>query len=61
MDAHEGRRLIPIPDICAALGGISRTTVYNLIARGDLVRVNIGTRAFVTSDSLTAYLEKLSA
>jgi hypothetical protein len=45
----------------AELGDTSRTTVYELIKRGDLVKVNIGRRSFVTSKSLAAYVERLSA
>jgi len=42
------------------LGGIGRTTTYELIDRGELVKVNIGRRAFITTESLAAYVEKLS-
>jgi predicted DNA-binding transcriptional regulator AlpA len=43
------------------LGGIGRTTVYELIKRGELVKVNIGRRGFVTSESLAAYVDRLTA
>ena len=43
------------------LGGIGRTTTYELIDRGELVRVNIGRRAFITATSLAAYVDRLSA
>ena len=33
------------------LGGVSRQTVYNLIAAGRLHRVNLGRRAFITAES----------
>lgn len=61
MENAGAQRLLSLPEVSAALGGISRSTVYNLIRTGQLTRVNIGSRAFITSDSLTAYLEKLSA
>ena len=43
------------------LGGVSRTTVYNLIASGDLARVNLGRRAFITGTSLEALIGKIGA
>ncbi|HEY1843002.1 MAG TPA: helix-turn-helix domain-containing protein [Mycobacterium sp.] len=42
------------------LGGIGRTTTYELIDRGELVKVNIGRRAFITAESLAAYVDRLS-
>lgn len=56
----EGRLLIPIPQARADLGGIGRTTIYDLIKRRELVKVNIGTRSFITSESLAAYVDRLS-
>jgi hypothetical protein len=52
--------LIPIPDTCTRLGGISRTTVYELVNRGELVKVNIGTRGFITAESIAAYVDRLT-
>jgi hypothetical protein len=58
------RLLVPItpgPDgVSAALGGIGRTKIYDLIDHGQLVRVNIGRRAFVTAKSIAAYVDRLS-
>jgi hypothetical protein len=42
------------------LGGIGRTTTYELIDRGELVKVNIGRRAFITTESLAAYVDRLT-
>lgn len=53
------RRLVSITDTCRVLGDIGRTTVYELIKRREIVKVNIGSRGFVTAESLEAYLEKL--
>ena len=50
------RRLLSIKDAQSELGGISRTTVYELIKSGELRRVKIGARALITSESLAAYL-----
>jgi hypothetical protein len=54
------RLLVPIADTCADLGGVSRTTVYDLVNRGLLVKVNIGRRGFITAESLVAYVDRLS-
>ncbi len=54
------RLLVPIPDTCAQLGGVSRTTVYELVNNGQLVKVNIGRRGFITAESLNAYVASLS-
>ena len=45
----------------AALGGIGRTTVYELIKRGEIVHVTIGRRGFITAASIDAYIERLTA
>lgn len=58
---HPPKLLFPIDAARWQLGGISRPTLYRLIARGDLVKVNIGVRGFVTADSITAYLDRLTA
>lgn len=54
------RRLLSIPEARSELGGIGHTTIYDLIARGELVKVNIGRRAFVTAESIAAYVDRLS-
>ncbi len=54
------RRLVSIPDSRAELGGIGHTTLYDLINRGFLVKVNIGRRSFITAESLAAYVDSLS-
>lgn len=54
------RRLVAIPEAREILGGIGHTTIYDLIKRRELVKVNIGRRGFVTSESLAAYVDRLS-
>lgn len=54
------RRLVSIPDARAELGGIGHTTIYDLMKRRKLVKVNIGRRSFVTAESLAAYVDSLS-
>lgn len=55
----EGNRLVSIPEARAFLGGIGHTTIYELINRGELLKVNIGRRGFITAESLAAYVNRL--
>lgn len=55
------KRLVPIPEARQEwLGGIGHTKTYDLIKRGLLVKVNIGTRSFITTESLAAYVDSLT-
>jgi hypothetical protein len=60
MTISPGQLLVPIPDTCSKLGGVSRTTVYDLVNQGELIKVNIGRRGFITTESLVAYVDRLS-
>jgi Helix-turn-helix domain len=60
MSTEREQLLIPIPGTCSALGGVSRTTVYDLVNQGQLVKVNIGRRGFITAKSLADYVDRLS-
>jgi excisionase family DNA binding protein len=60
MTTEQKRLLVSIVGSCAELGGVSRTTIYDLVNRGELVKVNIGRRGFITAESLGAYVERLS-
>jgi hypothetical protein len=53
------RRLVPISEACGELGSVSRSMLYELVNRGDLIRVNIGRRSFITADSLAAFIDSL--
>lgn len=53
--------LIGIADAQKYLGGISRPTIYNLINRGEITRVNLGRRAMITRESLARYVDRLGA
>lgn len=55
------KRLVPIPEVGQSLGGIGRTMIYELVKRGEIVKVNIGRRSFITSESLGAYVDRLTA
>jgi excisionase family DNA binding protein len=58
--AHQGDRvLLSIDQARHQLGGISRTTVYELINSGDLERVKLGGRAFIVSESLSKLVDRL--
>ena len=56
-------QLVPIHGGVAAdaLGGISRSKLYELLDSGELERVHIGVRAFVTRRSINAYIDRLLA
>jgi hypothetical protein len=54
------RRLLSIIEARKELGGIGHTTMYDLIGRKELVKVNIGRRSFITAESLAAYVDRLS-
>jgi predicted DNA-binding transcriptional regulator AlpA len=40
---------------------IGRTTVYKLIKDGELTKVSIGSRGYVTTESIAAYIDRLKA
>lgn len=52
---------MPISEARHSLGDIGRTTLYELVARGDIVKVNIGRRGFITAESLGEYVDRLTA
>lgn len=54
----DDRILVPIGDTQHCLGGLGRTTIYRLIESGELTRVNIGRRAFITSESISAFVAR---
>lgn len=60
MEAVQDQLLVPVPSTCERLGGVSRTTIYDLVNKGELVKVNIGRRGFITAESLVAYVNRLS-
>ena len=61
MESGTDQLLVPVTRTCTKLGGVSRTMVYDLVKRGELVKVNIGRRGFITAKSLQAYVDRLSA
>lgn len=61
MNGEVDRLLLPYSEAMVALGGISRTTLWELVNRGEVVRVNIGSRGFITAKSIAAYVDRLTA
>lgn len=58
--AKEDRLLLPYSDAQNALGGIGRTTLWELVRDGHLVKVSIGRRGFITAKSIAAYVDRLT-
>lgn len=54
-------KLVTIPDTGRELGGVCRSRVYKLVDERELIRVKIGSRAFITRASIDAYLSRLTA
>lgn len=50
--------IVSIPDAMELLGGISRPTIYALLDRGELTRVHVGSRAFITTESIRELIER---
>lgn len=59
IDTPTERLLVPYMEAMAALGGIGRTKFYDLVDGGELTKVNIGRRGFITAESLAAYVDRL--
>jgi len=57
----EEKRLVSLTDSRRALGGIGRTKLYELVGDGQITKVNVGSRSFITADSLERYLDRLVA
>ena len=55
----EGKRLVPVPEAMGVLGRIGRTKFYELVNGGEITMVNIGSRSFITVESLESYLDRL--
>lgn len=56
-----GRLLVPYPEARRALGGISAPTLYKMLDNGDLDRVKIGKRCFITAESMDRYVHRYAA
>lgn len=49
-----------VPGAAAAVG-ISKTTVWRLIASGDLVTFKLGARTLIRADVLQGYIDRISS
>ena len=54
------RLLTPIDRARTVLGNVGRTKVYELVNAGEIVKVSIGRRSFITTESLAAYVDRLT-
>ena len=54
------RLLVPLDEAMHQLGDIGRTKLYELIDDEEIVRVNVGRRSFVLSESIAAYVDRLA-
>ncbi|WP_343577475.1 helix-turn-helix domain-containing protein [Mycobacterium sp.] len=59
MENEQFPPLVAIPKVPEFIGGISRSKVYELIDAGELRRIRIGRRAFISGDSIAAFLRKV--
>jgi excisionase family DNA binding protein len=54
------RPFYDLRDTSTALGNCSRSTIYRLIEQRKLVRVNLGTKALITGESLARFIDELN-
>src|SRR6188472_4321545 len=47
-----------VPEAQVRLGGLGKTTLYDLVAKGELETVKIGRRTFIPSDSVQAFIDR---
>jgi excisionase family DNA binding protein len=57
-DANAARALLSIQDVMGTTG-LSRTTVFKLLASGQLPSVSVGRRRLVRADQLASWLDSL--
>jgi hypothetical protein len=55
------QKLLSIPEAQRELGEIGRTTLWKLAKTGEVTEVRIGHRAFITAESIAAYVERIIA
>lgn len=61
MDGELNRLLLPYDEARDKLGGISRTTLWELVNRRELTKVNVGRRGFITAKSVAAYVDRIES
>ena len=50
--------LVPVPQACAELGGISPSYLYELLGRGEVRSVSLGRRRMIVRASLVEFIER---
>jgi excisionase family DNA binding protein len=50
--------LLPVPEVCRQLGGISKWTVYSWLAQGKLRRSKVGSRVMVRRSQLARVIKE---
>jgi hypothetical protein len=60
MDTRTDPLIVPSDEAMRRLGGIGRTKFYELVDAKEIEMVKIGRRAFITTRSIAAYVERLS-
>lgn len=60
METESEVLLLTVDEARRALGGVGRTTLWRLARDGEIVQVSIGSRAFITTKSVEAYVDRLS-
>jgi excisionase family DNA binding protein len=53
------RLLHPIPEAADVLGGMSRSTLYEMIAAGEIAAVKVGRRTYIPHDELERFVRTL--
>jgi hypothetical protein len=53
--------IVPFPETSQLLGGLGLTKIYELANCGELTKINVGRRSFITRKSIDAYVDRLSA
>jgi predicted DNA-binding transcriptional regulator AlpA len=57
-DKKHTRRLMPVKEARYQLGGISPSTFYGLVNKGELSLVKIGSRSFVQAEELDDFVKR---
>jgi excisionase family DNA binding protein len=59
--AHHGEKLLHSPEESAELLGVSRSQMFELLARGDVESFKIGRLRKVPREAITDYIERMRA
>ena len=54
------RLLHQVPEAAEILGGMSRSTLYEKIAAGEIASVKVGRRTYIAHDELERYVRELT-